>query len=398
MNRQRFLSEEIKIPDCVREKADSALAMIQDGRVKQESRKAKYAFYHMKGFAAGVAACAALVITVSAGAAAYHHMSQGAEDILQAEQSKMDQLAESGLVTLFDEQETAAHREEGVEKVGEQRLQGTENLGKYAVTDAGITITPEECICDGRFTYITFAVEGYDPGNGMEPCFERYDLTVEGTNGPLTVSDNCFFDDGIVTSPDGLPVYRDGSAMESDGEGHYVSEDGSLQYIVWFYSMDGDNLIGTTAHLSLNNLGTIYKADYTNSISGEWTVSVPIEGNETEVTYRAYERLGESGFTVTGFSVSPISIEVDYEVDAVLPKNIHHTNGVPDFRGVRLSDGTELRYLADGGLTGYEDEARTQAYAKMSFDRVIDPTQITALYFCSFAEDGEMIEYTVEFE
>lgn len=45
------------------------------------------------------------------------------------------------------------------------------------------------------------------------------------------------------------------------------------------------------------------------------------------------------------------------------PKFHEDENGVPDFCGVVLTDGTRLPYIANGGMTGYTDEGMTSAFA-----------------------------------
>ena len=66
--------------------------------------------------------------------------------------------------------------------------------------------------------------------------------------------------------------------------------------------------------------------------------------------------------------MSPISIKMNYIVNGEV--NIYQDgNGVPNFCGVVLKDGTRLPYISNGGITGYTDDTMAFAYTLSTFDR-----------------------------
>jgi len=65
--------------------------------------------------------------------------------------------------------------------------------------------------------------------------------------------------------------------------------------------------------------------------------------------------------------------------DVSLAEIKENQNGIPRFKGVVLKDGTRLPFLTGGGLCGYTDDTKKEAYELTSFDRVIDRNQVAAL-------------------
>lgn len=58
-------------------------------------------------------------------------------------------------------------------------LKEQKDYSKLAVTDNGITITPETIIVDENFAHIAFSVKGYDLAEGDEPGFDDWNIGVK---------------------------------------------------------------------------------------------------------------------------------------------------------------------------------------------------------------------------
>ena len=74
---------------------------------------------------------------------------------LQATDMQQQMLVEDGVATKFQE---------------------TENYTNMAVTNEGVTVTPEMMVVNEKMVYLSLAVEGYDLQEGKEPCFEFVDV------------------------------------------------------------------------------------------------------------------------------------------------------------------------------------------------------------------------------
>ena len=219
------------------------------------------------------------------------------------------------------------------------------NEGNLAVTDNGITITPETIIVDKYFAHISFSVKGYDLAEGDEPGFDDWDIGVKGEKAPGSVQAYGEFYDGTVCDENGYPVYEDGTPIEEDENGkmilHYVEKDGNLEFVASLGVADQeDSLLGKTIYCKLKDLGTLYKTSFT------------------------------------------------------LAKE--DTNQVPLFKGVVLKDGKKLPFLGDAGGSGYDDDAMTKAYSMRSFVQVIDPDQVQALIMQISDVGGDTIEVPIQ--
>lgn len=219
------------------------------------------------------------------------------------------------------------------------------NEGNLAVTDNGITITPETIIVDKYFAHISFSVKGYDLAEGDEPGFDDWDIGVKDDKTDSNMQAYGGFYDGIVSDENGSPVYEDGSSLQEDEQGrtitHYVDKDGNLEYVVSVgVSNEEDSLLGKTIYCKLKDLGTLYKTSFT------------------------------------------------------LAKE--DTNQVPLFKGVVLKDGKKLPFLGDAGGSRYDDDAMTKAYSMRSFVQVIDPDQVQALIMQISDVGGDTIEVPIQ--
>ena len=195
--------------------------------------------------------------------------------------------------------------------------------------------------------------------------------------------------DGIVSDQNGSPVYEDGSAIEFSEDGdvvyHYLDENGNLEYIVQAYiADDGDTILGKTLDVKFENLGFLYKTDFTDDVDGIWEFEIKLPEVSSAKHFDLNKKVGETDFTVTDVEISPISMEVNYTVDAQ-PEMSEDEIGVPEVMGVTLKDGTSIPYLTDGGRVGYIDD--THAHNVLGYDRVVDVDQIQSLLI--MVEPGE---------
>ena len=162
-----IFQEDIKVPEIVLQKADEAFARIQtEGRSamtkNNQTEKKKRGFWKNP---AAVAACACLIIagSVTVGAAVHHVWSRGMKGTLQATDTQQKDLTDKGAAVVLKEDA---------------------DYSKLAVTDNGITITPETIIVDKHFAHISFSVKGYDLAEGDEPGFGDWNIGVKGEKAP----------------------------------------------------------------------------------------------------------------------------------------------------------------------------------------------------------------------
>ena len=153
-----IFQDDIKVPDIVLQKADEAFAGIQtEGRSamkkNNQTENRKHTFWKNP---AAVAACACIIVAggVTVGAAVHHVWSRGMQGAVQATDTQQKELTDKGAAVVLKEQD---------------------DYSKLAVTDNGITITPETIIVDEQFAHISFSVKGYDYGNCNVYIFSDYE-------------------------------------------------------------------------------------------------------------------------------------------------------------------------------------------------------------------------------
>lgn len=370
---------DIKVPEIVLQKADEAFAGIQtEGRSTMkktnQTENRKHTFWRNP---AAVAACACIIVagSVTAGAAVHHVWSRGMQGAVQATDTQQKELTDKGAAVVLKEQD---------------------DYSKLAVTDNGITITPETIIVDENFAHIAFSVKGYDLAEGDEPGFDDWDIGVKDGKEGSSVQVYGGFYDGIVSDENGNPVYEDGSSLKEDEQGqiisHYVDEDGNLEYVASIGVADWkDSLLGKTIVCKLKDLGTLYKTRFTLAKEGSWNFEIKLPDVSTASDIKVAKSIENTPFTVDNVELSPISIEINYSVsgEATIKED---TNQVPQFFGVILKDGKKISFLGDAGGTGY-NEAMTEAYTLSSFVQVIEPDQVQAIILRN--DDGEQIEIPI---
>ena len=374
-----IFQDDIKVPEIVLQKADEAFVRIQtEGRStmkkNNQTENRKHTFWRNP---AAVAACTCIIVagSVTAGAAVHHVWSRGMQGAVQATDTQQKELTDKGAAVVVKEQK---------------------DYSKLAVTDNGITITPETIIVDQNFAHIAFSVKGYDLAEGDEPGFDDWNIGVKDDKEGSSVQAYGGFYDGIVSDENGNPVYEDGSSLKEDEQGqiisHYVDEDGNLEYVASIGVADWkDSLLGKTIVCKLKDLGTLYKTRFTLAKEGNWDFEIKLPDVSTASNIKMAKGIENTPFTVDDVELSPISIKINYSVSGEVTFK-EDTNQVPQFFGVILKDGKKISFLGDAGGTGY-NEAMTEAYTLSSFVQVIEPDQVQAIILRN--DDGEQIEIPI---
>ena len=361
MDRFKKLLKEIDIPVVVQQHSEDAFSQIRkEDYLLKSNRKTRF----FRTPAAAVACICLLAIgSLSVYAALHHVWSRGMQGTLQATDEQQQDLAEKGIADVIGE---------------------SPDYKNLAVTDNGITVTPETVIADENFVHLSFSVKGFELYDAEEPSFE--DTLVSLKNGPdNALSMYASFYNGIVEGEDGELVYEDGSPIEHrDDEyhstiSHYADENGTLEYVITCRKKSGtDTLLGKTVQVDLKNMGTISNAARTNRTEGKWSflITLPSASAATEKTIE--KQVEDTVFKLETASISPISIKLEFSIDGEIV-SVDGENVFPLFYGVVLKDGTRLPYLWDGAASDYTDESHTSAYVLSSFTRVIDPDQVSAI-------------------
>ena len=383
---RKIFSAEIEVPDIVKQKADDAFAKIKMEGAKQmkstqkhnNTTKNKKNIFRSQA-AAVVFICLIAVAGTSAVAAIHHIWGRAMQGALQATDEQQQILTQQGMATVFTE---------------------PEQYDDLAVTVGDVTVAPDTVIVDDRFAYLSFSVNGYELEAEKEPCFESMDVYVgddpDSENSWVNSYGNFYY--GIVTDENGNPVYDDGTPVQFDENGsliyHYTDENGTLEFVIlaWVAGYN-DSLLGKTMHVNFDNLGTAQKSDYVNDVEGNWSFAIDLPSVSTTKNIAVNERVGDTVFVLDSIEISPISIKMNYSVNGAVTM-MEDENGVPDFCGVVLKDGTRLPYISDGGSTGYTDDTMTKAYVLSAFDRIIDSNQVKSVLVRTKA-GTDMIEVPV---
>lgn len=371
------LQKEIVIPDIVQKKADQAFKKIKKENSKMimmRSRKRKW-----KTMWIAVAA-AVLALGTTVCAAVYLYRSKGLEAEFQMTQDEKTLLEENDyMAPIADDNDT-----------------------HESVTAEGVTITPLQMIVDERFAWLSFKVEGYDLEEGKEPCFYNAGVVIDGdAEAPLNYFSS--FYNGLTLNENGQFVYEDGTSAE-DASGNivekFIDEEGCMEYII---QIDGTGyekgLVDASMHVIFEDLGTVYKAEFTPDLDAKWEFDMNLKGSDEVRKETISAPLGDSGATVTYAEISPISVYVTYdfpmqsmEIEGVGENGEAVTSTTfveaPDIVGVRLKDGTLLTDIINGGTMGYTDEDKAVYRVSYAFSRVIDTSEIDALLFMRSAPEA----------
>ena len=377
------LQQNIEIPDIVTEKANMAFEQIRKDAGSSSDKIVTYQKPVKKSRKKYVAA--ALIATMTVGAvsayAAYTNWSHGMKEELRISEEQQKNLEANGMAAFSD----------------------------ASVTDAGVTVTAQQSITDNYYTYLSFKVEGYSVEKGVQPDFETISVTADGQD----VSWGGRFYDGMISGDDGMVVNADGSAPETEADGsmieNYVMDDGSLEYHMILKSHEKGFFTGKQLHVEFENLGTEAKAQYFPDIEGSWKLDMTLGGADTAKYIETNEKLGDTETIVTGVELSPVSMRITYDFPKTEPRmeEFEDENGEiqtiawpaqPPFAfGIRLKDGTVMKYISAGGeSTGYTSEEGQEYVVSFPLDRVIDPDQVEAVLFREYDEEnGKQLTYEV---
>ena len=365
------LREDVKIPEIVNKKAEDAFEKIyaecKDNTKEAEIKNIKPTKRHNLKKMTVVVAAAVMLCAVTT-AAAVLKWSQSLSEGMQVSEDQMKNVENSGM-NKFVEQ---------------------------SCTDNGITVTAIQSITDNYYTHIAFRVEGFEIEEGKQPDFEEFDITVDGKD---DFGISAGFWDGIVSDNNGNLITTDGKPLAKDKDGriveNYVLDDGTMEYHITLFNHNEEKgkFFGKPIHVELKNLGTVAKAEYFSGIEGNWTFDWTLAGADTTEVYEPDFMLEDTGAKVKKIEVSPISIMVEYDFPRQETEEEYMDEngkvgmvtmfGEPPFaKGVKLKDGTVIKYLYSGpGGGGYEDE-NSDAYSfLLASDRVIDVDEIESILF-----------------
>lgn len=366
-----IFAEDFEIPSVVNEKMEKAFAIIKMeenvpmnniNNFNDKKNKRARLFKNQAAAIAGI--CVLIVGSITAYAACDYFWSRGMKGKLQATEAQQQALVEEGVATIFQE---------------------TDNLENMAVTDGGVTVKPEMIVVNEKMVYLSLSVEGYNLQEGEEPCFEFVDVYLgddpQAVDGWLDMGAS--FYDGIVTAEDGTNMYEDGTPLRFDENGrlisYYTDEEGKMEYVIVAMVSDPEkSLQGETLQVNLTNLGTVYKTDFSGDIEGEWNYTFDLSHTSLAEVVEIGEEVEGTAFVLDTMEISSVSIKLNYDVNGAV-EMYEDINGVPDFCGVVLKDGTRLPYLSADRMSGYTDATLKKAYVISAFDRVIEPKQISTI-------------------
>lgn len=364
-NNKNIFSEEIELSEIVLKKTNQAFVMIKQedtGCMKKTNIRGRKLFRTQAAAIAGV--CVLAVSSISAVAAIHHYWGRGMNGNIQASDTQQQELTENGVAKVYKE---------------------NPDYASMAVTDHGITVTPDTVVVDDRYAYLSFCISGYSTAEGEEPGFEMVGVyqgdNPEDANSWVNMSGSMY--DGIIPDENGTPVYEDGSSLEKHEDGsiisHYTDDNGNMEYIIQASVADeNDSLLGKTIHVNFINLGTLSKAEFTPVIEGDWNFEIRLPDVSSSQEIEVGKKVEGTGFEIESIDISPISIKVNYSV-VEAPEEKEDELGIPAVKGVVRKDGTKIPYLIEGSMTGYTDSARTDAYQIAGFERVIDVDEIASL-------------------
>ena len=363
------LKKDVEIPDVVNKKADEAFKKIyaecESGEKNTENIQPKR--YHTKRITVLAAAVAALCAVTAA--AAVVRWSHSLSDGLQVSEEQMKQLESNGMNTFVEQ----------------------------PCTVNGVTVTAVQSITDNYYTHIAFKVEGFELEEGEEPGFGNIKVTVDGEQ---DFGYSAGFWDGLVADNEGNPVTLDGEGLKTDENGNiitnYVMDDGSLEYQMILANdvKEAGYFIGKNIHVELENLGVYTgKLDHTTKVEGNWVFDWTLGGADTTRVCEMDYALEDTGATVKRLEISPISViaEYDFPRQIVVEECIEEdrTSGTferytepPAVKGVKLKDGTVIKYLYGGpGSGGYDGDTGNTYRSKEAADRIIDPDEVESVLF-----------------
>lgn len=380
MDEKKILQEDVELPEVVLSKANHALEMIRQEETKNmaadNQKNSKKNTRRIKSqVAAAAAVCVLAVGGVSAVAAIHHNWGRGMSGNIQATDTEQQKLTDDGVAVVYPEKE---------------------EYEALKVTNNGVTIVPDTVIVDAQFAYLSFTISGYEVAEGEEPGFEDVNITSDDMG--INMSGGMY--DGIVSNEEGAPVYEDGSELQFTDSGdivsHYYDENGNLEYFIQAHIAEaGDTMLGKTVKVDFKNLGSLYKAEFTDGVEGDWNFEITLPSVSSAKEFDVNKAIDGTSFTLTKLEISPVSLNATYTTDNA-PEANQDDLGVPCVKGVVLKDGSRLPYLTDGGSIGYTDDSKTEAYNILGYDRVIDVDNVKALIISPTGNTSDTVEVDIQ--
>lgn len=380
MDEKKILQEDVELPEVVLSKANHALEMIRqeetENMAADNQKNSKKNTRRIKSqVAAAAAVCVLAVGGVSAVAAIHHNWGRGMSGNIQATDTEQQKLTDDGVAVVYPEKE---------------------EYEALKVTNNGVTIVPDTVIVDAQFAYLSFTISGYNLPEGEEPGFEDVNITSDDMG--INMSGGMY--DGIVSNEEGAPVYEDGSELQFTDSGdivsHYYDENGNLEYFIQAHIAEaGDTMLGKTVKVDFKNLGTLYKAEFTDGVEGDWNFEITLPSVSSAREFDVNKAIEGTSFTLTKLEISPVSLNATYTTDNA-PEANQDDLGVPCVKGAVLKDGSRLPYLTDGGSIGYTDDSKTEAYNVFGYDRVIDVDNVKALIISPTGNTADTVEVDIQ--
>lgn len=375
-DKKNIFSEEIELSEIVLQKTNQAFERIKQedtGYMKKTNIGEKKFF--KKQIAASAGICILAVSSISAVAAIRHYWGRGMNGNIQASDVQQQELTENGIAKVYRKDPDYA---------------------ALAVTDNGITIVPDTIIVDDRCAYMSFRISGYSVADGEEPGFDMVNVYLgenpEDEGAWVNMSGTMY--DGTISDENGRAVYEDGSPLEVDEDGkiisYYTDSEGNMEYnIRAMVAKENDSLLGRTMHIEFKNLGTVEKALFTPAIEGDWNFELVLPDVSSAQDIKVGQKVEGTDFVMEDINISPVSIKVNYSVSKA-PEIKEDDLGIPEVNGVVLKDGTKIPYLIGGGMIGYTDSARANAYQIAGYERVIDVDEVAALIVLTSYENEKV--------
>lgn len=380
MDEKKILQEDVEPSEVVLSKANHALEMIRqeetENMAADNQKNSKKNTRRIKSqVAAAAAVCVLAVGGVSAVAAIHHNWGRGMSGNIQATDTEQQKLTDDGVAVVYPEKE---------------------EYEALKVTNNGVTIVPDTVIVDAQFAYLSFTISGYNLPEGEEPGFEDVNITSDDMG--INMSGGMY--DGIVCNEEGAPVYEDGSELKFTDNGdivnHYYDENGNLEYFIQAHIAEaGDTMLGKTVKVDFKNLGSLYKAEFTDGVEGDWNFEITLPSVSSAKEFDVNKAIDGTSFTLTKLEISPVSLNATYTTDNA-PEANQDDLGVPCVKGVVLKDGSRLPYLTDGGSIGYTDDSKTEAYNILGYDRVIDVDNVKALIISPTGNTSDTVEVDIQ--
>ena len=246
----------------------------------------------------------------------------------------------------------------------------------------GITVTLTQAMVDGYHIILTFRAEGLPEEYGKNIGFSEHSLYIDGEH-----------------------------AGSGGGSGNYIGQ-GVKEY-TWslrprdIYLEGPGWFFGKQLEITLKDLD-VYINKETGSklvMEGEWNLRWTIRGTEESKTYELNHELGSTGAIITKVTVSPLSVDVRYQMPLEEYKVITDKGNTfsnyeepPYLRAVIMKDGTMYTNVTEMNLSGFINK-ETLEYIDMAKMRYyLDVEQIASLVFVDLEkelldENGKLLDH-----